>query len=292
VRRRIIQQPLRTEAPFALIVGDASQTGELEARLKRAHPLITFPSFSHFLAEPARREPWGAIIVARAGAWDSRLDYHVRRRSCIALFGLSEESYGWPEAVARVRDLAELEPWLEALNAPEPVRRREVVKRETRAQAKAALSELTANWMKQSAQTRDAQPAATTSLVDAARALEAAPDKPEVTPSPSSVQLELATMATPHGDRKTAKSRPPKSVPAPAVEPDSAREQTRERKQVRSQPPALRILPDLAASSDRAADLAFTRIAAELGLARAFALLDELRERARQLAWSMSRDAV
>src|SRR6186713_1376542 len=98
-RRRIVPQPLRTEAPFALIAAaDASSTSELEARLKRDHPVITFPSLSHFLAEPARRA-WVAIVVARSGAWDARLDGYVRRRSCIALFGLTEESYGWPEAV-------------------------------------------------------------------------------------------------------------------------------------------------------------------------------------------------
>ncbi|HEX6240393.1 MAG TPA: hypothetical protein VFZ61_05850, partial [Polyangiales bacterium] len=75
-RRRIIQQPLRTEPPIALIGGDGRANPELETLLKRGHPLITFPSLSHFLAEPPHkggREGWAAIVMTRASAWDVRL---------------------------------------------------------------------------------------------------------------------------------------------------------------------------------------------------------------------------
>jgi len=260
VRRRIIQQPLRTEPSFALIASEATATGELAERLKRTHPVIAYPSLSHFLAEPPRRDRWAGILVARSGAWDARLDGYVRGRRCLALFGLAEESYGWPEAVARVRDTGELEPWLEALNAPEPVLiRKERVKRTPRASV------------------APAQPKARTSQAPAATG-EAVPqrgDDPAAAPQPRVKQVQLDL---PRGGRKARQSSPragrvaERPQPAPAARPADL---------VRS------ILADYrgdrVTAAEARADREFAELAAELGLVRAFELLDEVRERARRL---------
>ncbi|HKO92958.1 MAG TPA: hypothetical protein VJU61_17505, partial [Polyangiaceae bacterium] len=114
-RRRIIQAPLRTEPPIALIGADGRVAAELEALLKRRHALIQFPSLSHFLAAPPVRGAWAAIVMARASAWDVRLERYVGRRKQIALFAQPEEGYGWPEEVSRVRDNTEVDAWLERL---------------------------------------------------------------------------------------------------------------------------------------------------------------------------------
>jgi hypothetical protein len=274
VRRRIVPQPLRTEAPFALIAGDALPTEELEERLKRGHPLITFPSLSHFLADPPRREPWAAIIVARSGAWDPRLDSYVRRRSRIALFGLTEESYGWPQAVARVRDLAELEPWLEALNAPESTRK-EPVKRSRRLHAQLALSGLTSDTTKHEARPPEAPPAATAPAQDAPQPLAAAPEAVAAPPASSA--------RPPAGE--TAAARPERTIRKP---------QSRKNAVSRPTPPArperrARPAATADAHADITTDTAFTRLAMELGLTRAYELLDKLRKRAAQLVSTMSK---
>jgi hypothetical protein len=311
LRRRIIQQPLRAEAPFALIAADTAQTAELEARLKRDRPLITFPSISHFLAEPARREPWQAVVIARAGAWDPRLDNHVRRRRAIALFALPEEVYSWPEAVARVSDLTELSAWLEALDAPEPVHVKKAVKRERRAQAKAALSELSASWLKQGARTDAAQgapavealpaPVSATSVKQASVPAAAAPAKAKAKARTRSLQLELAMSAAPESAvslaRQSARVEPKPESPAarksrsvrpplPELAPASAPQERVAGAEKRTAPRF-----DYSALGNRAAEREVTRLAAELGLVRAAALLDELRKRATRLALAMTRDA-
>jgi hypothetical protein len=283
VRRRIIQQPLRTEAAYALIAADAAQTGELEARLKRDRPLITFPSISHFLAEPVRREPWAAVVVARAGAWDPRFDSHVRRRRAIALFALAEEVYSWPEAVARVRDLTELGAWLESLDAPEPAPIKRAVKRETRTQAKAALSELGASWLQPrarvaaAAEIRREEPAALAGAVTA---------NESVLPPP----------AAPARLKAKARTVPPQAQPGSArPKSDLSLARVSERVDGKTQGSAARktrstllSAPELAAASSspasEAANRKFIRLAAELGLVRARELLDELRERTTRLA--------
>jgi hypothetical protein len=277
-RRRIVPQPLRTEAPFALIAGDSPSTSELEARLKRDHPLITFPSLSHFLAEPARRT-WLAIVVARSGAWDHRLDGYVRRRGCIALFGLTEESYGWPEAVARVRDLPELEAWLHALSAPQPEPKKERPKRAPRVQLAAAASAPGARWNQESA--GDAKPASVVpaSTGNTLRPLAAATPLPRrVLPPAGSLRHERAKATAGNGARAPHKADPRKS----SVE-------NRAELHARSVALARALAREAPRPDDRAADLKFTRIAAELGLTRAFELLAELRARATRLALSMGR---
>jgi hypothetical protein len=311
VRRRIIQQPLRAEAPFALIAVDGAQTAELEARLKRDRPLITFPSISHFLAEPARREPWEAVVIARAGAWDPRFDNQVRRRRAIALFGLAEEVYSWPEAVARLGDLTELSTWLDALNAPEPVQVKRAVKRERRAQAKAALSELSAIWSKQNARPAEARgasseeaeaaPASATSVKEASIPASAAPAKAKTKERTRPVQLELAASLACESDVALARQ-------SARVEPKPPSSAARKSKSQRPEPPELapaRTSPRQrvdesqkraalhvhdGAPTDRAAERELMRLAAELGLVRAGELLDELSKRATRLALAMTRD--
>jgi hypothetical protein len=264
VRRRIIQQPLRTEASFALIASDATPLGELADRLKRTHPVITFPSLSHFLAEPPRRDRWEAILVARSGAWDPRLDAYVRSRARIALFGLPEESYGWPDAVGRVRDLTELEPWLEALNAPPlPPPKKERAKRTPRTPASVAPAQ-------PSGRASQPAPAASTEALppgaDAARQ-STAPKR--AGRKPRQVELDLPGIAK-HKPSPRAQ-RAAKAAPAPRPH-DLVRE-------VLADHHARRIT-----AADRAADHEFMRLAAELGLTRAVAIMDGLRERAARLA--------
>jgi hypothetical protein len=276
-RRRIVPQPLRTEAPFALIAGDTPATSELEARLKRDHPLITFPSLSHFLAEP--RRAWVAIVVARSGAWDHRLDGYVRRRGCIALFGLTEESYGWPEAVARVHDLAALEAWLQALNAPQPeLIKKERPKRTPRAQLAAAASAPGARWNQESAGEAKAASALPASAGNTLRPLAAATPLPRRAAPPVSLRGDRAKTRAGNGARALHKAGPRKS---------SA--ENRAELHARSVALARALAREAPRPDDRAADLKFARIAAELGLSRAFELLAELRARATRLALSMGR---
>jgi hypothetical protein len=297
-RRRIIQQPLRTEPARALISADAAQTAELEAVLKRDRALNTFPSLSHFFAE-RRREPWAAVVVARAGAWDPRFDSHVRRRGSIALFAVSEEVYGWPEAVARVRDLSELGAWLEALDAPVPTLVKAAKKRERGAQAKAAFEELSAKPLRQSTPAAAVDgvspveganvPVSAIGAKHAARPLSAAPPKARAKPVSKSVQLALA-IAEPQGDplaagmgpRVAAKPRGPaarkgaKRHPAPErANARSAREPIG--KSGKQRPPHV----GRSTVSSQAAERTFMLLAAELGLIRAGALLDALQRAAR-----------
>jgi hypothetical protein len=297
-RRRIIQQPLRTEPARALIIADTAQTAELEALLKRDRPLITFPSISHFLAEPARREPWAAVVIARAGAWDPRFDGHVRGRRSIALFGSADEVYSWPEAVARVRDLAELSAWLEALDAPEPSLAKAAERRERRAQARAALDELSASRLKHGAPPVALNAAAAAESLDApasAVAVKAAtptstvaPRKPRAKSSNKSAQLELAIAEPVVPARRGARvgAKPQRGAPRDTRAlgkgaPESAT--THAAAKASAERPRKRATahrPERGTASKRAAERTLMLLAAELGLARAGALLDALRSRA------------
>lgn len=296
-RRRIIQQPLRTEPARALIAADATQTAEIEALMKRDRPLITFPSISHFLAEPARREPWVAVVVARAGAWDPRFDSHVRRRRAIALFAPTEQVYSWPEGVARVSDLTELTAWLQALDAPEPGLAKAAEKRERRARARAALDERSANRPKPSTPSVAvaATPAAETSRAPARsvvppRQATAALPKARAKRSSKSAQLELAISEPVHSRARTGRgprvdARPQSAAPREkralrpgAPEKATARTAAKERVARPRKLAAAQLRSGTA--SNQAAERRLMLLAAELGLVRAAALLDALRNRA------------
>ena len=300
VRRRIVQLPVRTEAPLALIVGDPAPSNELEERLKRAHPVITFPSFSHFLAERPRSQPWVGIVVARSGAWDPRLDGYVRGRRSIALFGLTEESYGFPDAVARIHSVEELDPWVTALTAPEPLRLKERVKREPRSQAKAALTGLVPVWMTKSNRKSERAPETAVAKVrDEPREPEAARRQLELALAISTTDRELAELSA----RPTFARAPEGALRPPREEPKGAPRRPKLGLSARAPEGALRLFarePEGALRPRTAAapvhvssavkprteddDRKFLRIAAELGLSRAFELLDELRARAIRVA--------
>jgi hypothetical protein len=116
VRRRIVSAPQRTALPVALIVRERGSLPSLEAMLQESRPVVVFPSLSHFCTESHRSERWGGIIVARACAWDARLDDYVMARECMALYG-EAEGYGWPEAIPRLRDEG-VAGWLAQLDVP------------------------------------------------------------------------------------------------------------------------------------------------------------------------------
>jgi len=265
--RRIVQQPLRTDPPVGLIGGDADSGADLEARLKSRGPLITFPSLTHFLAEPPR--PWAAVVMARSGAWDPRLDAYVRRRRHIALFGLDEESYGWPETVARVRELSDLDPWLESLNQPDPIVLPEATrKRKALVPRKPPRSEPSPAAPRAAAANGEAP----------AEQAPAAPAAREAAPSVKPKQLELALPPAP---RKRARPERPKhrtpraaAARAAAVRPA--------RREPRAASPAREVLVTARTELKPQASRAFTQLAAELGLQRAFELLEEIRLRARR----------
>jgi hypothetical protein len=314
-RRRIIQQPLRTEAPVALIASEGAATDELEARLKRDHPLITFPSLSHFLAEPLRGKGYAAVVVARPTAWDPNLDHYVRRRRSIALFALPEEGYGWPDAVARLRDLGEMDSWLAGLNAPEQPVLKKLAKRPP-ATPKAAAAPAPAAWLNEDArvwelltpsaakpgaasssepvETKTPEPAAARKTLPPTKA---ASQRPARTPQ----QLSLAELtesnsakSSPRAGRRTTAAR---AEPKPAAKPRKARGALERPTPLQGIPAidATRAVRDVLAatsketSRDLAAALAFTRAAAEVGLVRADELLSTLRGRATQLALNLSR---
>src|SRR5688572_29464181 len=68
------------KAPFALIASTLDSPRELEALLRWYGPVVVFPSLSHFCAARAGGESWAGVVVARACAFDPRLDVHVRER--------------------------------------------------------------------------------------------------------------------------------------------------------------------------------------------------------------------
>jgi hypothetical protein len=116
--RRIVSAPeQRMALPVALIAHKGEERDQLEARIARSHPVITFPSFAHFGADAAQRARWAGIVVARTHAWDARLDNYVLRRAFIALFQLADEGYGWPETVRRLATPEELDSWLSELSS-------------------------------------------------------------------------------------------------------------------------------------------------------------------------------
>jgi hypothetical protein len=116
-RRRIVSAPQRTALPVALIVRERGSLPTLEAQLQQTRPVVFFPSLSHFCTESHRSERWGGIVIARACAWDARLDDYVLHRECMALYGEAEDGYGWPESVQRLRDDG-VSGWLGQLDVP------------------------------------------------------------------------------------------------------------------------------------------------------------------------------
>jgi hypothetical protein len=111
-----VSAPQRTATPVALIVRERPLVAALEAQIQQTRPVVVFPSLAHFCTEQNRSERWGGVIVARACAWDARLDKYVLDHDCLALYG-EAEGYGWPESVKRLRD-EEITGWLGGLDTP------------------------------------------------------------------------------------------------------------------------------------------------------------------------------
>ncbi|HEX6243846.1 MAG TPA: hypothetical protein VFZ61_23185, partial [Polyangiales bacterium] len=287
--------------PIALIGGDGRGTSELEALLKRGHPLITFPSLSHFLAEPAPREGWAAIVMTKASAWDVRLSRYVSGRRCIALFAQPEEGYGWPDDVTRLRELGDVDPWLQRLKEPELI---SVVKkaapRAPRKPKQAAPTE-TPSWLSQDARVWNALASAGSQLP----AEPAAPEPAAATARPASrrppEQLTLGDLGGPakRTQRPKATRQPAARAPrgGPKGEVRGSRQGKPERA-AREQPlpgalPALTpqrlseltrsLLKGLRPLSVRE-EAAFLMAAAEVGIVRADELMQELASRAARLA--------
>lgn len=292
-RRRIIQQPLRTERPIALIGGNG-QTTELEPLLRRAHPLIPFPSLSHFLAEPPTREGWAAIVVARPSAWDAQLARYVRRRSEIALFALPEEGYGWPEEVSRLANTDEVNAWLEKLNAPEPVVVPKPAKRTPRAKPKAEPKGDLPSWLDQNAPVWEAVSSGS------ARVSESEPEParssaPPARRDPEQLELTGVAHAAPKGARKQKRANQARAKDNPRTAGHAKRAARAARTEAAGSAAPEGVSAAFVRSilaqkrpEDRRGDGAFLEAAGELGLLRAAELLEELRDRAAGLARRVS----
>ena len=298
-RRRIIQAPLRTEPPIALIGADGRVASELEALLNRRHALIQFPSLSHFLAAPPARGAWAAIVMARPSAWDVRLERYVGRRRQIALFAQPEEGYGWPEEVARIRDNTEVDAWLERLRAPEPEPvlkklAREKPARAPRQPAAPAPSPATPSWLEQDARVWDAL-GSSSADAEAKAVSEPSPAPAAKLPSrrpPEQLALAAIAAAAPaKAKAKTKAERKPAPVRREAA--SATRSTTRSRVEQAAQADAqsaqrsaalVRSVLSEKRPPDVRGELAFLQAAAEVGIVRAEELLQQLHARAATLA--------
>ncbi len=118
-RRRIISlSPRRAELPVAIIAHEGAECDALESHISKLRPTVHFPSLAHFGANDGTGQRWAGVVVARSHAWDARLDERVLRRAFIALYGVSDEGYGWPDAVRRVGNTEDLDAWLATLGSP------------------------------------------------------------------------------------------------------------------------------------------------------------------------------
>jgi hypothetical protein len=274
-RRRIVSAPQRTALPVALIVRERGTLPSLEAQLQQARPVVVFPSLSHFCTESHRSERWGGVVVARACAWDARLDDYVLHRECMALYG-EAEGYGWPESVQRLRD-DDVGTWLGQLDVPR-VRLPAAKPRKLRPAADAAPRKRSRSVFSLWGATSPAEgsePSAATSEIKSTPRVEAKP-----------AQALIAT-----GKRRAAKVSTQQTlsfVETAAAKPGRA--QGRARREPVSLPQAdLRALAHAAAKrTPQQASLGkeerLARMGIEIGLNRAYELLTKLRARARKLA--------
>jgi hypothetical protein len=279
-RRRIVSAPQRTALPVALIVRERGTLPSLEAQLQQARPVVVFPSLSHFCTESHRSERWGGIVIARACAWDARLDDYVLHRECMALYGEAEDGYGWPESVQRLRDDG-VAGWLGQLDVPrvrlppaKPRRVRPAGEAAPRKKSRAVFS----LW-------KPAQP------VSIAEPAEPAAHQPVAAPSSESgkrraAKVELGARA--RGRVSTQQTLPFVETRA-VVEKPAARRPRGGRTSVQLSKEERRALAH-AAGVRAPQQVSFgqeerlARMGIEIGLTRAYELLDKLRARARELA--------
>jgi hypothetical protein len=105
----------QAKGPFALIASAQDSPRELETLLRWHGPVAHFPSLSHFCTDESGAERWAGVVVARACAWDARLDRYVSDRSRLALFGRALERQ-WPAGVRRLSGIEAAEAWLGELS--------------------------------------------------------------------------------------------------------------------------------------------------------------------------------
>jgi hypothetical protein len=274
IRRRIVSAPQRTATPVALIVRERPLVAALEAQIQQTRPVVVFPSLAHFCTEQNRSERWGGVIVARACAWDARLDKYVLDHDCLALYG-EAEGYGWPESVKRLRD-EEVGGWLGGLDTPrlpKPVVRARP-KRISEPGASRARQKRSAFsfWEPRSVVSDHGETGKDLAQANG-EAAKPAPIKPvrKAHEGRSTTQQTLPFVDVAKRGRRGSgliERSPEVEAVARAVAEDSLRERAR-------------LFADNAAP--HAAEEIVARVAVEIGLRRAYQVLEQLRARAKQL---------
>jgi hypothetical protein len=297
-RRRIVMLPHKVLTPVALIAREGEERDALEQQLTRARPVVAFPSLAHFCTDSTLKERWAGILLARTHAWDSRLDDYVPRRAFIALYGLTDEGYGWPDAVKRIGTPEELEAWLTLLasptlpedDKPRPTPRVVRPRKERTPRISIALAPVRA-------QVREEKPEGSQLALPIAADADGAAGSAAPSPAAPSAQPEPRRGTKPPAP--AADERGPKRGPRKQQEPEPAvaKEPARRAEQLAfdgslGEPPARSGARSPAATGRGAGkrgapadgEAIITRVALELGFARAEQLLGMVRERAYEIA--------
>jgi hypothetical protein len=279
IRRRIVSAPQRTALPVALIVRDRGSLPSLEAMLQDARPVVVFPSLSHFCTESHRSERWGGIIVARACAWDARLDDYVLHRECMALYG-EAEGYGWPDSIPRLGDegvpgwLGQLDVPRVRLPPPKPRKVRPAGEPAARKRSRKVFSLWAPTSGAVSTTPAPAPVAAQASQVTVASAAGAASGRTDKRREARSAQQTLPFVDTARAEKKRVEKKQPARAALPEPRTSEA-----ERRALAHAVGKRMVQPISARQEERLA-----RMGIEIGLNRAYALLEQLRARAQRLA--------
>jgi hypothetical protein len=297
-RRRIVVAQKPAEKPIALISRDTSVSDAFEEQLGRSRTVVVFPSLTHFCSDSSRMV-WGGVVVARSCGWDERLLSFVPSTTCIAFWRLAEEGYGWPASVRRLDTQEDVRGWLEDIAKPLAFQ----LPRQKRGEAAAKRSNV---------RQKPSKPQLKFELATARGVVAEASPRARVQETP--LQMEFNGLSEKHAEQKLAEEsaftpvrssvRPtaaratekPARGKTPSVAPVQAAAPARRR----GRPPidrsaqsgslfveaprvssasVLRMPSNLPQFDERG----FMKLAAELGLARARDLLDELRVRAHSL---------
>jgi len=312
-RRRIVVAQKPSEKPIAFISREPEQADAFEEHLGRVRNVVVFPSLTHFCTDPSRAA-WGGVVIARSCGWDARLLGFVPSPSCIAFWGAAEEGYGWPASIRKLDTQDDVRQWVDELARPLPFQlpraskrsaageKRGPVRRAAKPQLKFELATargvvddspvqmeldglparrieplaLNGNGLASVLPPRsraEGRPSTRPGTQPVARASERpATDASNQKPARAGARAKAASEQTLAGAVPVARRRG--RPPAADKQPSSANPFTERRL----------MLADVVTSSRSAGDERdFMKIAAELGLARAAALLGELRARAHSL---------
>jgi hypothetical protein len=295
-RRRIVMLPHKVLTPVALVAREGEERDALEQQLTRARPVVAFPSLAHFCTESTLKERWAGILLARTHAWDSRLDDYVPRRAFIALYGLTDEGYGWPEAVKRIGTPEELEAWLTLLasptlpedDKPRPAPRIVRPRKERTPRISIMLAPVRAQVREEKPEGAQLALPIAADADDATGSASPAPAAPSAEPEPRRGTKPPAPAVEERGPKRgrRAKQEP---EPAAAKAPSRRGEQLAFEGSLGDTPsrsgdrgPAAARRGKRGAPAD--AEAIITRVALELGFARAEELLSMVRERAYEIA--------